>query len=278
MRYHLPVEIYLIRHGESEGNVRHAGGGRHDWPLSKLGKAQADALSRAPFASRLTHIFASPLSRAQDTATTLAKGMRYPETSAGANSIESPSNSRESLSNSSASFPNLPENPALETDERLIDVDAGELNGAEWSVIRENHMDFFRSVPRNPGLAFPGGGESNRDVIERTRSFAEFFKSRFRITSAENSPNAEHRYDSDAHIAVVGHGLPLNYLLQLLLELEPAGIECFQLANASVTQVSFKLTYPVLAVYNDVSHLANLRGAPPFSQGIETDRGPAPGE
>lgn len=238
------MEIYLIRHGESEGNVLRAGGGRHDWPLSPLGRAQADALSRSPLARSFTHIFASPLSRAQDTARAIANSC----------------------------------NAQIETDGRLIDVDAGSLNGAPWSVIREKYMDFFRSVPRSTGLAFPGGGESNRDVIERTRAFADSLKSRFRFASNSSLPNAEHHYDPAAHVAIIGHGLPLNYLLQLLLELEPAGIESFQFANASVTQVSFKLTYPVLAVYNDVSHLANLEGAPPFSQGIETNRGPAPGE
>ena len=259
------MEVYLIRHGESEGNAVRAGGGRFDWLLSPLGIAQAAALARTKFTARLTHIYSSPLSRTLDTARAIQSAMTVEQSSEIGIHAESAS--------IAARTP-----PNFEIDERLIDVDAGELNGAPWSLVREKYIDFFRSVPRSPGLPFPGGSESNRDVIERTRSFAGDLKARFRVPSGAGAANAEHRYSPAAHVAIVGHGLPLNYLLQILLELEPIGIECFQFANASVTQVSFKLTYPVLAVYNDVSHLAHLEGAPPFSQGIELERGPASGE
>jgi probable phosphoglycerate mutase len=65
------IPFYLIRHGESEANIKNiAAGGGVDSPLSQLGKQQADAL--APFMPKLpvrpSKIFHSPQIRAKETA------------------------------------------------------------------------------------------------------------------------------------------------------------------------------------------------------------------
>jgi len=58
------MKIYLLRHGETTGNLARIMDGRTDVPLTPLGEAQArkagETLSSIPF----THIYCSPLSRA----------------------------------------------------------------------------------------------------------------------------------------------------------------------------------------------------------------------
>jgi broad specificity phosphatase PhoE len=69
-----PVDFYIIRHGESEGNAAGVLQGKKDFPLSEKGKLQAAERGQA-FAGELTDqdrsktlVFASPLSRARETA------------------------------------------------------------------------------------------------------------------------------------------------------------------------------------------------------------------
>ena len=165
------MEIYLIRHAESEGNRKRCGGGTYDWNLSEHGQKQAQSLRNAEFAQSITRLYSSPLIRTRDTASVLAD-----------------------VSGKS-----------IEIDSRLIDVNAGELNGAAWKDIRVKYADFFKHVPRNPSLPFPNGGETNRDVIERTRSFATDLREQYQIS--------KNQYKKNAVIAIVSHGLPLNYLI-----------------------------------------------------------------
>lgn len=61
------MEIYLIRHGQSESNLNHIVSGQIDTPLSKLGKKQAIELRRI-LPTKYDRVYSSPLSRAKDTA------------------------------------------------------------------------------------------------------------------------------------------------------------------------------------------------------------------
>ena len=64
--------IYLIRHGESEGNKEGRFRGGEDFPLSKEGKMQVQKLGEALKNSGIELIFSSPLVRAYDTAKAVA--------------------------------------------------------------------------------------------------------------------------------------------------------------------------------------------------------------
>jgi broad specificity phosphatase PhoE len=74
------VPLYLIRHGESEGNVRRIFQGSLDLPLTPLGECQARTLGRwlAAHGVQPSAIHASPLLRAWRTAEILAGELRTP--------------------------------------------------------------------------------------------------------------------------------------------------------------------------------------------------------
>ncbi len=74
--YHLT----FLRHGQSEGNVRRLFQGQNDYPLTALGRAQAQALAeRWQTEERaFDHVIASPLSRAYETAKIVAQALNLP--------------------------------------------------------------------------------------------------------------------------------------------------------------------------------------------------------
>jgi broad specificity phosphatase PhoE len=74
------MPLYLIRHGESEGNVRRVFQGKLDMPLTALGRQQARTLGGwlAAHNVRPSAVYASPLQRAWQTAQLLAEQLRTP--------------------------------------------------------------------------------------------------------------------------------------------------------------------------------------------------------
>ena len=66
--------IYLLRHGESEANVRRVfSNGKLDLPLTELGRHQAACAGRWLKDKGITHVYSAPLLRAQQTAAILAE-------------------------------------------------------------------------------------------------------------------------------------------------------------------------------------------------------------
>lgn len=61
------TSIYLIRHGECDGNRENRIRGRVDLPLNENGIAQARVLAVAMTEKKLTHVYSSPLKRAVTT-------------------------------------------------------------------------------------------------------------------------------------------------------------------------------------------------------------------
>ena len=66
-------ELILVRHGQSTANATGVWQGQLDFPLSELGRRQAAEAGRALRDTRLSGAYASPLSRAFETATTVAQ-------------------------------------------------------------------------------------------------------------------------------------------------------------------------------------------------------------
>lgn len=67
-----PTVIYLVRHGECEGNADNRLRGRVDFPLNETGRLQAKAVAKALCCERLEYVYSSPLKRALETAEFIA--------------------------------------------------------------------------------------------------------------------------------------------------------------------------------------------------------------
>lgn len=74
------MQLFLIRHGQTQYNAQHLVQGWSDIPLNEVGQAQAQALPAAIAAKNLTFdaIFASDLQRAQQTAAPTAQALHLP--------------------------------------------------------------------------------------------------------------------------------------------------------------------------------------------------------
>ncbi len=76
------TEIWFIRHGETDWNAAHRMQGRTDIPLNAQGIAQASALvpllSRSHLENAFAALYATPLTRSQQTAAPLAAALMLP--------------------------------------------------------------------------------------------------------------------------------------------------------------------------------------------------------
>lgn len=67
------TEIYIVRHGETDANIRFESLGHRDVPLNERGREQVRFLSERLRDIEFDAVYVSPLSRALDTAEPLAK-------------------------------------------------------------------------------------------------------------------------------------------------------------------------------------------------------------
>ncbi len=63
----LPLQIYFIRHGETEWTLSQRHTGRTDLPLTAHGEDEARELGRHLTNITFSHVLASPMKRAQQT-------------------------------------------------------------------------------------------------------------------------------------------------------------------------------------------------------------------
>ena len=68
-----PTRLYIIRHGQSDGNAEGRFGGHGPTPLSKLGLEQAERTAKLLAKEEISAIYSSDLLRAVQTAEPLAK-------------------------------------------------------------------------------------------------------------------------------------------------------------------------------------------------------------
>lgn len=68
------MEVYFIRHGQSEANLKGIIQGHADFPLSSLGKKQAVMVADYLSSVHIDALYSSDLSRAYDTALAIADG------------------------------------------------------------------------------------------------------------------------------------------------------------------------------------------------------------
>jgi broad specificity phosphatase PhoE len=238
----VPSVLWLVRHGESMGNVADArahesGAGRLDLdirdpdvPLSDTGRSQAEALGRylasLPDDRRPTAALSSPFARALTTAQLATAGLDV----------------------------------RVRTDERLRERDFGAFDGMTGAGIREQFPD---EAGRRDLLGKfyyrPPGGESWADVALRLRSA---------LRDLDDAADGR-RVLVSAHDAVI---LLIRYICEGMDEAQILAIARQQsVLNASVTRLARtpEGTW-ALTTFNDATHLM-AQGAPVTEHPAERD-------
>ena len=231
-----PQALWLVRHGESLGNVADAqahasGSGRLDLdvrdpdvPLSPAGEQQADALGRwlaaLPAGERPTTVLSSPFARAADTAARAVATSGLDLT--------------------------------VRYDERLRERDFGAFDGMTRDGIRAEYPDEARRRDLLGKFYYrPPGGESWADVALRVRS----------LLATEALRHDGERLLCVAHQAVI---MVFRYVLEELSEPQLLEVDrTEQVANTSVTR--YELTDDGafrLVDFNGVAHLDAAGDAP----------------
>lgn len=134
------TKLILVRHGQSVANFKRIFTGNGDFPLTELGKQQALAAGKYIKAHEdISAVYASPLSRAYETGSIIAKENGVP----------------------------------IITCEGLMEIYAGEWEGRLFDDIEKEYPESY-SVWRNDiGHACPDGGESVKALFERCFSALE---------------------------------------------------------------------------------------------------------
>ena len=134
------MNLYLVRHGETDWNREGRAQGRADISLNDQGLAQSQALS-AHFASMpIAAVLSSTAKRARQTA----------EAISAAHGLETTGH------------------------DALLELDFGGLDGALLREMRSLYPDFFEHWTRDPETAvFPDGGETLRALQDRAWALVE---------------------------------------------------------------------------------------------------------
>ena len=139
----MTLRLFLVRHGQTDGNAEGRSQGLRDVPLNDRGRRQADALGERLRDRPLVAVIASPLARSVATA----------EAIAGSHGL------------------------VVETDARLVELDHGLLDGLTGEELRRDYADFLAQWrDGDPADLTMPGGESMRDaqrrMIEATEAIA----------------------------------------------------------------------------------------------------------
>jgi broad specificity phosphatase PhoE len=212
-----PQEIWLVRHGQSAGNVAReaaeAAAGHHidiaerdvDVPLSGLGMRQSEALAgwfgAMPEAGRPNVVLHSPYLRAAETARILMQQI-----------------------NRSALV-------SVQVDERLREKEFGILDRLTTHGIAHKYPELYEQRKHVGKFYFrPPGGESWADVILRLRSVLDTITREY----------------SGERVLIVGHQVTVNCFRYLFERLDEAAILAYDRAgdvpNCSVTSYGFDPT------------------------------------
>jgi probable phosphoglycerate mutase len=123
---------HLLRHGQTEHTPERRYSGRNDLPLSRTGRAEAEAAAARVRELGIEVVVASPLRRTRETAEVVAAALGLP----------------------------------VEFDDDLVELDFGDLEGLRGDEARAKHPLATRRFMADVTVAAPGG-ESIADVAAR---------------------------------------------------------------------------------------------------------------
>ncbi len=200
------MRLYLIRHGETEPNRLGLALGQDDVPLNGRGLRQVEQVARALAREPLAAVYSSPLQRARDTARAIAE----------------------------------PQGLEVRVEERLIEMDIGEVEGLTFAEVRSRYAEFLEmwASPEGPTRPMPGG-ERLLDVQERS-------------WSAVNDLAGRHGEEA---VAVVTHNFVILSLLARVLGIELAQFRRLRHSLGAIAEVDFGPKRVMVVRLNDTCHL-----------------------
>lgn len=124
-------DLVVLRHGQTDWNREHRFQGQSDIPLNARGVAQSRAAAQALSGQHFAAVYASPLSRAVDTAELVRPGTE------------------------------------ISTDPRLMEIDVGTWAGRTWEQIRQEMPSYEEKYANGVDFRRSPTGETLADLLER---------------------------------------------------------------------------------------------------------------
>jgi broad specificity phosphatase PhoE len=205
------VKLILVRHGETDYNRGGLALGRKDVPLNDLGLRQAAALEFALAGERIAAVYSSPLGRALETARRIA----------------------------------TPHDLAVAVEERLIEMDIGDLEGHTFAEIGKRHPDLYQNWggPNGPTYVMPGSEET---------------LARVQVRALAALSDIIERHREDEGVVVVSHNFVILASLAGLLRIELAEFRRLRHAVAAISSVDVNGERAQVITLNDTCHLRGL--------------------
>jgi broad specificity phosphatase PhoE len=133
-----PLSVYVLRHGQSEGNATGTFQGKLDFPLDERGREQASAAAAWLAGQKVDTVVASPQKRAAETATIIASACGVQE---------------------------------IQFLDSLVEVDVGIFGGLTWESSKTMHPDVFQEFQYRSWDAVP---EAESSQILYSRAIASW--------------------------------------------------------------------------------------------------------
>ncbi len=202
------MHLILVRHGETDFNRDDLALGQGDAPLNETGLQQAAALEFALASEKISAIYASPLRRTMVTAEAIAN----------------------------------PHGLVVTADERLIEMDIGELEGMTGAEMVKQHPDLMENWggAKGPTYRMPGSEECLVDVQARARAAIEEMLARH----------------PEETVAVVAHNFVVLSALAWLIGIELADFRRLRQSVAAISRVELRPGHAQVITLNDTCHLA----------------------
>jgi broad specificity phosphatase PhoE len=145
------MRLFLVRHGQTDANLKNLALGRADVPLNDTGRRQAALIAKALAGEGLAAVYSSPLQRAHETARAIAAACGL----------------------------------EVRTNPGLIEMDIGEMDGLDFKEVRERWPDVIEAWlgAGGPEERMPGG-ERLVDVQRRAWKTVERLAERHRDDEA----------------------------------------------------------------------------------------------
>lgn len=196
------MNLYIIRHGQTDMNVLHRMQGRTDTRLNEKGRQQAREAAKFLKKEGIVpdRVIVSPLDRARETAEIVSGRPR----------------------------------DLQEPDDRIIEMCFGEAEGKPNEELAQGFYEsFFRTVV---DYEPPDGAESYEDLFDRIADFVEDLRKRYILRVGETDVK-ERRGDHGPTIFVVSHGAALHALLAYVGHVERKDFWKIDVNNCAVFQV-----------------------------------------